>query len=301
MKEKIKKIMVQGGFSVIIAVVAMSLYLTVMYFSNKYFESQTKPAVLTVTEDGKISVSGFEKEENEVIYILWETDGGNIKPAEKNELFKEQWEDENNKWYYVNTEIDESIIWNSSDADGLEYTTANVRAIVYSYEASANKDQYYMGNYVNQMNITVTVKDGKIVQANESRYFSNPVRSGDDSDWSQIYVINESDDGKETYRYRTGKKIKDEILFLCWESDDKIINETKYEMGLYPECLINSDNKENNILVAKDTITIDKNKSDEKKISAFLIDEDTYDGYMENKKIEGKKKNIASFEIKGKK
>lgn len=288
MKETLKQIMIKGGFSVIIAVVAMSLYLTAIHFANKYFDNITKPADITVNDKGEIKIEGFEAEKNEIIYVLWETDGGNIKPIENNSEFQEQNKQENNKWYYANTSIEEGVVWSSSDADGNEYTTATVRAIIYSYDKNSGNNQYYMGNYVNEMTITVTDKNGKIEKSENERYFSNPVRAEGDNNWSQIYSISEDEEGLVTYRYRTGQNIDDELLILSWESDESILCETDYEAGLYPRCSILEDNKNKNLILAKDTITIDKNMATGKKIYGYLIDEDTYEsadeGVSESKK-----------------
>lgn len=286
MKEKVKQIMIKGGFSVLIAVVAMALYLAAMHFANKYFENITKPAEITVSENGEIKIEGFETEKDEVIYVLWETDGGTVKPVVNNPTFEEQNKAENNKWYYANTNIDEGIVWNSTDADGNEYTTATVRAVIYSY--NKEKGHYNMGNYVNEMTITVTKKDGNIEKAEEERYFGNPVREGNDSSWNQVYMISEDEKGLQTYRFRTGGKIDEEVLILSWESDKNILSETDYEAGLYPKCQILKSNENKNLILAKPTITVDKNKGAGGKIYGYLIDEDTYNkadnGINEDKK-----------------
>lgn len=296
MKEKLKQIMIKGGFSVIIALVAMSAYLLVMYYSNQYFNKVTAPAEIRIGSDGEISIPDFEADEDEVIYILWETDGGNIKPVRENKLFSDQYNKEDNKWYYANTAISEGIKWDSTDADGNEYTTATIRAIIYSYNEADGKDQYYMGNYVNQLMITVTIKDGQVVKADEERYFSNPVRSGEDKNWTQIYNIDENENGDKTYRYRTGMDIEEDILILCWESDDEILSETDYKIGLYPQCRILKSNMNKNILLTTSTITIEKSKTDGSSISAYLIEEDVYDN-VDNGIDEKDKKYRADFNL----
>lgn len=295
MKAKLKNIMIKGGFSVIIAVVAMSLYLMAMHFANKYFENITKPAEIVVNEKGEISIQGFETEKNEIIYVLWETDAGNIKPVKENQVFKEQNEKKNNKWYYVNTAIDEAVAWDSKDADGYEYTTATVKAVIYSYNKEEKNNQYYMGNYVNEMNITVTIKNNKIVKAEKERYFSNPIRKDDSDDWNQIYIIDEDENGNITYRFRTGSEIKEEILILCWEAEKEILSETDYKAGLYPECKISDDNANKKNIIAKNTITVKGNNNAECNISAYLISEDAYDAIDEkNINIEEKDKQYKA-------
>lgn len=296
MKEKLRQIMIKGGFSVLIAVAAMAAYLFVMYLANNYFNKVTEPLKITVNDRGELSLN-FEKEEDEIIYILWETDAGNIKAVEENELFSEQYKIKNNRWYYVNTSLNENIIWDNKDADGYEYSTATIKAVIYSYNKEDKKDQYYMGNYVNEITITVTLNDGKVVKSEDERYFSNPIRKDEKNDWSQIYLISEDESGLQTYRYRTGKKIEEEVLILCWESDNNILSETDYKSGLYPKCKILEENKDKTNLLAKTTITIDKNSSIDKKISAYLIDESSYDNYDEG--IEEKSKLFkADFIIK---
>ena len=287
MKEKLKQIMIKGGFSVLIAVAAMGAYLFVMYLANNYFNKVTEPLKITINDNGELSLN-FEKEEDEIIYILWETDAGNIKTVNDNELFSEQSKLENNRWYYVNTSLNENIIWDSEDIDGYEYSTATIRAVIYSYNKEDKKDQYYMGNYVNEITITVTLNNGKVIEAENERYFSNPIRKDETNDWSQIYLISEDENGLQTYRYRTGKKIDDEVLILCWESDDNILSETDYKSGLYPKCKILEENKDKMNILAKTTITIDKHKSIEKKISAYLIDQSSYDKYDKGLKEESK-------------
>lgn len=283
MKEKVRQIMIKGGYSALIAVAAMALYLLAMYFANKYFDSITKPAEITVNEAGEIFIQGFGKEKDETIYILWETDGGSIKPVSENKVFAAQNTNDNNKWYCVNTDISEGIKWDSADADGNEYDTATVRAVIYSYDSSKNKDPYYMGGYLNEMTITVTKTDGRVVKAEDNRYFSNPVRADSDSNWSQIYMVNEDENGK-TYRFRTGKSIDDDMLILIWESDNNILSETDYEKGMY-YCDIIDENKDKNIIIAKNTVTVSRDKTEGVAVRAYLIDEETYKDYNDGKQI----------------
>lgn len=287
MKEKLKKIMIQGGFAVIIAVVAMSLYLTAMYFANKYFEKSTQPATAEINENGEIYLKGFEKEKSENIYIMWETDAGSIEPVKENNTFKAQAEDKDNKKYIVNTNYNEAVKWSCKDADGYEYETATVRAIVYSYDEAVNDDVYYMGTYVNEYSITVT-KDGDGTRKADSRYFGNPVRSSNDTDWNEIYIVAE-DEEKITYRYRTGNKIDEENIVLCFETDKEILSETDYKKGMY-YCEISKDNANKKILMAVTNVTINKKDiEDEVSMEAYLISEDIY-----NKAAKGYEINDSS-------
>lgn len=299
MKEKIRQIMIKGGFSVLIAVAAMSLYLAAMHFANKYFEKQTKPAEISVNDDGEIFIKGFEKEKDETIYILWETDAGNIKPVNKNEIFEDQYNNENNRGYCVNTDITDGVKWSGTDAAGGEYTAATVRAVIYSYDKNKNKDPYFMGSYVNELKITVTQKNGKISKADDERYFSNPVKAGNNSEWNEIYLVNEDSQGNQTYRYRTGGKIEEDMLILGWEADRDILSETDYEKGMY-NCSIAEDNKNKNVILTKNTITVNKNEAYGAEISAYLTDEKTYNNYNDGKKEipENKKLHKAAITVK---
>lgn len=303
MKEKLKKIMIQGGFAVIIAVVAMALYLTTLFFTNKYFEKSTQPAIAAINEKGEIYLKGFEKEKNEKIYIMWETDAGSIEAVEKNDIFKDQSENENNYKYIVNTNYNESIKWNPSDADGNEYEAATIRAIVYSYDETINEDVYYMGTYVNEYDITVK-KDGDSIKETSARYFGNPVRNNSDGNWNQIYQVSENND-TVTYRYRTGNKIDEKNVILCFETDNDILSETDYKKGMY-YCEISEDNANKSFLPAVANITIKKkdiedtvkDKNSDIYIEAYLINEDVYNKAVKDTEVEEKDKyNRADIKI----
>lgn len=294
--------MIQGGFAVIIAVVAMALYLTALFFANKYFEKSTQPAIAAINEKGEIYLKGFEKEKDEKIYIMWETDAGSIEAVEKNDIFKDQSENENNFKYIVNTNYNESIKWNSSDADGNEYEAATIRAIVYSYDETVNEDVYYMGTYVNEYNITVK-KDGDIIKETTARYFGNPVRKDSDENWNQIYQIAENNE-TVTYRYRTGNKIDEKNVILCFETDKAILSETDYEKGMY-YCEISEENADKSFLPAVANITIKKkdiediikNENSDIYIEAYLINEDVYNEAVKGTQVEDKDK-YSRAEIK---
>lgn len=290
--------MIQGGFAVIIAVVAMSLYLLALHLGNKYFEKATQPASVAINENGEIYLKGFEKEKSEKIYIMWETDAGSIEPVKENDLFKEQQESSNNKKYFVNTNYDESIRWSSKDADGYEYETATVRAIVYSYDESVNKDVYYMGTYVNEYTITVT-KSGDTIKKADTRFFGNPVRENSSYDWNQIYIVAE-DEEKISYRYRTGNKIDEENVILCFEANEEVLSETDYEKGMY-YCKIKDDNADRNILTAVANVTIKKTDIEGIKslsVEAYLVNEDIYNKAVKGEKVEESSKyNKAGIEI----
>lgn len=287
--------MIQGGFAVIIAVVAMSLYLTAMYFANKYFEKSTQPANVAINENGEIYLKGFEKEKEEKIYIMWETDAGSIEPVKENNIFKAQQENKNNKNYIVNTNYNEAIKWSCKDADGYDYETATIRAVVYSFDETINEDVYYMGTYVNEYTITVT-KDGEKIKKADTRYFGNPVRTGSSTDWNQIYILKEKEK-TITYRYRTGNKIDEENIVLCFESNNKVLSETDYEKGMY-YCEIKEDNSNKESLYAVSNITVNKkdimsdsdNSKDNIYIEAYLVNEDVYNSAVKGTKISDESK-----------
>lgn len=282
MKEKIRKIMVNGGYSAIIAVVAMIAYLTAMYFANDYFNKVTEPATLDINDKGEIYISGFEAGEDEILYVLWETDGGSIKPLEEEDIFKEQYEKENMNYYY-NTSLNKKIQWNKKDADGNNYSTSTIRAIVYRYD---NKNVYNMEDYVNEFTITVTSKENKTVKAEKERYFSNPIRENSDGKWNQIYIIEENEKNI-TLRYRTGETIEEEMLALCWEADKKILKKTNISEGLTP--VIKYEDESNDFLITTNTITIDKKNNGGEYVKAYLIDENVYEKYESG--ISEKEKN----------
>lgn len=289
MKEKFKTFMVQGGLVVIIAVVAMSLYLTAMYFGNKYFEKATEPAKLTVNEEGIIYLDGFEKEKSENIYIMWETDAGNISPVDKSEIFED---DTDSLGYVVNTNYNEKIKWSNKDSNGLTYEEATVRAVVYSYEENSKEDIYYMGNYVNEYTITVKSTES-VIKKSDDRFFGNPVRQNSSKDWSEIYPVEESN-GRVSYRYRTGNDIDEKNIVLCWESDKNVLMAADYEKGIN-DCKTVSEEK-STALLGNSIITI--NSDEETTLKAYLVSEDVYNAAKEDINIEEKDKyNIAELVV----
>lgn len=296
MKEKLRKIMYGGGYAIIIAVVAMVAYLTVMYFANKYFEDSKGKIEINVSKEGNLSVN-YEGDDSENIYVLWETDGGTIKPVKENEKFSVLNQSENNRFYYTNTHIKESVIWDNLDYTGDTFKKATVKAVLYRYNKDQKKDYYYMGDYITEVNITLTKNNDKIIKTAD-RYFSNPEKEdSENNNWSEIYIIEENDK-TITLRYRTGGKTKDELLLLSWESDDKILNETDYALGFENGGLIYNKNKNVNFLKAKTTITLLKENIMGKKIEAFLTDEKTYNKIDDNKTPENEKKYKSEFSYK---
>lgn len=282
--------MQNGGFAVIVGVIAMSLYLCVITGAQKCSSDNITPVEIKLTDEGNLYLNYVYKDKDELM-VLWETDGGTIKPSKKNSEFSEQYTD-NNKWYYSYGKVADEFVWDSKDADGHEYQTATVRAVL--YEKTEGKSQYFIKEAASEVQISLTYKDGKVVKADE-RIFSNPVRKDSEKDWSQIYMINEGENEINTYRYRTGKDIPDEeYLFLRWEADEPILSETDVHNGLIPKCGVLNSNKNKKTLVQINTISIFK-ESEKGKITAFLVSDEHY----EKEEVDEKDKiNKAELEFK---
>lgn len=290
-KKKFDRFMLKsGGYALLVATVATVGFFAVLQWSNDYVKEKTGELEISVDKDGYLSVD-YNYDDKENVYILWETDGGTIKSDHKSEVFLEQESDDKNKGYYSYSLSNEKAYWTPMDADGNTYDTATVRAVLYERDTD---DIYKLENYVTEVTITLSYADGKVTET-EERLFSNPIRDGGDKNWSQIYCIEESDNGY-TYRYRTGEEInKDEVLILCWESKEENISETDYAKGLYPTCTTVEDNSDKKLLKAVTTMGCSKDKiTDMTQIEAYLINESTY----KNDKIEERNKiNVAKLEI----
>lgn len=280
MKEKMRKIMYGGGYTLLIAFIATGAYLLVVHFANQYFESTKDEIKIEVSEDGTLSID-YNGDEKENIFVFWETDGGTLTPDTKSELLKDQYEEDNNRLYYANTVVTETVKWDNKDYTGSDFEKATVRAVIYLYDKDKNSNPYYMGDYITEVNITLE-KDGEITKKSEDRYFSNPVMAGTDNNWNEIYVVRE-DEENVTLRYRTGNKIDDELLILCWQCEKSILSETDYVNGLYPDIKINEDNSNKSYFKAVNNITVSKENLKNNKIEAFLVTEDTYNNISDNK------------------
>ncbi len=259
--------MYKGGITLIIATIAIGAYLLVMHLADSYFQKSTEGLKITVEKSGEMSIN-YNGDNKENVYILWETDGGSLTPNTSAEIFKAQFEKEDNKWYYANTLVTDSVKWQKEDADGNKYVTATVRAIL--YEKNKNQNPYDMSNYINEITITIT-KKGDFVVKDSTRFFSNPIREDGSENWSQVYIIEENKDFI-TYRYRTGQKIDDGELMLCWETDSDILYKTSYKDGLYPNCTIEKDDKGESSLTAVNDISVLFEKKDSE-IRAYLAKE----------------------------
>ncbi len=293
MKEKIAKIMRSGGYAVIIASIAMAIYLFVIDMGNKYMKNIAVPLKISIDENGYLSTNygGDTKD----VYVLWETDGGCIKPADREEILSEQYT-EGNKWYFAYATPGQKVKWESTDADGNEYETANIRASVYA--AGGGNTVYYVYDFVNETSITVTDINGKTEKADD-RLFSNPVRKGDrEGKWSQLYEVSADGDAMKTYRYRTGEKIEaGSELVLCFEANDSVLCETDLIRGTVGGFSAKAANSEKKTLKAVSMISFNPvavKQTDKLIIEAFLADKSVY----EKEDIsDSEKQHIAAIEF----
>lgn len=288
MKEKLKLFMQRGGLTLLIGFLAVGAYLFILDVANQYFDKNvTNSLYISVNENGELSVN-YSKTDEE-IYVCWETDGGNIKPVEQNSEFQEQYK-EDNKWYQAYAKVHDKVKWDSMDADGNQYTTANVRALIYQKSEQEEKNQYYLGDFVKDLTITITVKDGKVEKA-EDRYFSNPIRKGEEESWNQIYIVDRTEN-TYTLRYRTSenlsKKDNDKIYVLCWENDENIMAETDIIEGSIPNFsyILEENESLTDRLNTVNTVTLDFKDTNfkEANIVAFLVDSEKYKSYQQEDK-----------------
>lgn len=274
MKEKIAKVMRSGGYAVIIASIAMAAYLMVLRLGDKFMENQRVPLKILIDDDGYMTTNYGG--DTKGIYILWQVDGGNIQPVEKNENLKEQYYDDN-KWYFAYTHVTEKVKWEELDADGNRYTKATVRATLY---CPKKESIYAIDYYVSDSSITVEKADKKTT-ACENRLFSNPVREGNDTSWSQIYEVSAASSETKTYMYRTGQTIeKPENKILIWQSNEQILNETDLTGGTIKQFSVNSNNSGKDFMPGAISITYNPvNASEGFELEAYL----TYDSNVEKK------------------
>lgn len=194
----------------------------------------------------------------EDIYILWETDGGNLSAVSPNEDFKEQYCEEN-LGYQLYAQCDEKVVWSPEDADGNRYTTATVVATVYTKSEEEGINCYFIDYTIHQDAATVTCQDGIVTKEETDRYFCNPVREGGDNDWTQIYAIKMEED-KTVYRYRVGydlsKIIENQSLIICFESTEPVLYETDYLAGLYPLITIAEETEAKSSLSGVQAVTV---------------------------------------------
>jgi hypothetical protein len=226
MKERIAKVMRSGGWAVLVAVIAMALYLLVLELAEKAIVNMKVDLIVTIDENGYLSTN--YQGDKEDVYILWETDGGSVVPVEQEEKLKDQHK-EGNKWYIAYTKVDGKVKWSPLDADGNEYETATVRATIYL--SNKQLSTFYVYEYINEASITLNKTAGNVSRVSD-RVFSNPVRKGTDSNWSQVYEISAKDDKNKVYRFRTGMQIDmTKEWILCFETEEEVLSEANLIKG----------------------------------------------------------------------
>jgi len=186
-KEQIKSVKNQILLPIFIAAVAIGASYLLMHYAGKFFQSQTAPLQITVAEDGSLSMA--VEGDRDDLYILWETDGGSVRPVEADTYFIHV-DDKNNRGYICYTHCDDRVVWDAFDASGEEFETATVRAILYHVTEGEKKD--FVGSESVETEVTITLRQdgGNTVKATD-RYFSNPIKKSTSSDWSEIYVLKE--------------------------------------------------------------------------------------------------------------
>lgn len=276
MKEK-KKDWKKIIYSVIILVVALVIYFAGMDFVTSCYNDKTAPVEMTIDSNGNLGIQ-YVYDDYAKIHVLWETDGGNITPVKENEKFSEQYTEENNG-YFCYANVLEQVQWSPVDNDGNTYSTANIRALV--YEETDSKGAYFLEGCFIELYMTVTLDENGVVIKTTDRYFSNPVREGNDKDWSQVYPIFEGTDGKVTYRYRTGKDIENaDSLYSRWQCNEAVLCETYILGGYIPGFEVVEATSNLKVLTQLNAVTVDTSKLDSGKdyvLEAFLVDSEHYD------------------------
>ncbi len=294
--EYLKELWGRWGWTIVVMVVAFALYIVGVEFASSCYNDANAPVEITIDENGHLGIQ-YVFDDHKEVHVLWETDGGNIKPLTENKDFEKQNTDENNG-YFCYTNVLEKAVWSPDDNDGNKYTTANIRALVYEEIWHAGK--YCLEGYFIELYMTVTTDgSGKVVKAETDRYFSNPIRQGDDKDWSQIYAIFQGNNGETTYRYRTGKDIDtSKNLYVRWQCNEPILCETDIPAGYIPEFTVVKTTSNLKTLTQINTVTVDTSSLDSGKdyvVEAFLVEEAYYDDadIKEDKKIHKAKLNIV--------
>lgn len=275
--ERFKEIMNKGGWTILIMFIALGIYVIGVDYASSCANEVNAPVTIEISEDGQLYVK-YIYEDYKNLHVLWETDGGNIKPVNENDKFKEQYTDEN-KGYFCYTNVAEKVQWNPSDADGNNYTTANVRALL--YQEMESQSVYNMQDYIIELYLTVTLdENGKAIEAKE-RYFSSPIREDGATDWNQIYPIFEGEDGNVTYRYRTGTFVDGtKEIYLRWSCSEPVLSETDILSGYVPSFKISTTVKNLNNLTQINTVTVDTSALESGKdynLEAYLVESEYFD------------------------
>lgn len=263
--------------STTLLVAALVIYLAGMEFATSCYQEANSPVTMTIDDDGRLGIH-YIFDDSDVVHVLWETDGGSIEPVQRNDNFKAQYTDENNG-YFCYTNVLEKVQWNPKDNDGNKYSVANIRALV--YEETKGEDIYCLEGHFIELYMTVTLDENGTVVKTTERYFSNPVREGNYKNWSEIYPIFEGNDGKITYRYRTGMDIENaDSIFSRWQCNEAVLCETYILGGYVPAFDVVKNTSNLNVLTQINAVTIDTSKLDSGKeyiLEAFLVDNNHYD------------------------
>ncbi len=256
MKEKLQNIMNRGGWIVVIGLVAMAVSIAIMQWGDNFFYNALKDYEILIDENGYLYTNyGGDTED---AYILWETDGGKLSAVTENEALSLQYK-EDVTGYFLYTDTDDLVKWEPADADGYEYTTVTIRATCYT--ADGDVAWYVVYDYIDDAELTITWNEEtkKPEKAEETRVFSNPVREGDDTSWTQLYVVSRASEDYVTLRFRTGTDFTaiDNIddLILRFESSESILGETDLASGLITFKL-NLDNVGKKVMSQVMTVTV---------------------------------------------
>ncbi|HIT88845.1 MAG TPA: hypothetical protein IAC41_00280 [Candidatus Merdenecus merdavium] len=301
MKENIRKFMAKGGFILVIATIAIVAYFLILEFANNIFKESIKEVQMVINNDGTISVPLEGDTSN--LYIYWETDGGTVKPVRvpqnEEEIDMHNLDtqfSEDNKWHVAYTHSSESVVWSPQDDDGFEYESATIRATLYA--ATTDQIVSYIGDQTVEkiMTITLVNKDGAAEQV-EDRLFTNPVRKGADSNWNQIYIVENKIEKKYTLAYRTGNQIsEDGNLALCWTSDKNVLYETNLFLGGIPNFVEKKTDDKGAQSVLSSVNMVTCNIKEPTTIEAFIVDINS-ESYRKNDFVEEDKMCKATLKI----
>ncbi len=142
--------------------------------------------------------------------VVWECDAGTLYSQNS----ASEYTAPRKSTYYLYTGLNEKVTWMPEDADGFCYSTATIKIHVYKYN---NKNRYHKcQNTVYEDSLTVSIRDGALLQTND-RTFGNPVRDDGNDSWRQIIPLDQQG-SYVTLRYRFGKPLASSER-VCWETN----------------------------------------------------------------------------------
>lgn len=196
----------------------------IVYGFVAYKVSTTRPAIKAEIEINPDSNALYINSDIDLkdLCVFWETDAGGVYPKVLNPKLLAQ----SKNGYYCYTDADEEVKWSPKDNDDNEYSVATIRAHLYSYNKDGTK--YDLTEILDSIEITIAY-DGKKLIKHEDRMFGNPVRKGNDENWSQIVRVY-NNMNYEILRYRTGSKL-DEGETIGWELNLPPFQEAKITAG----------------------------------------------------------------------